>query len=677
MRRLATLVTTLALTMSGLVFSPTHAAVPSSGDYVCTTGLIKTTETTNLYTITTTSSVTSVSFHISGKCTGAVVIPDGVTHIGSSAFYNATSLTSITLPDTVINIGDSAFYNATSLTSITLPANVNAIGTSAFRGATSLTSITLPVGVVSITPNVFYGATSLTSITILGNVTGIFSSAFYGATSLTSITLPATVTSIGKQAFYNATSLTSITIPSGVTSIGIEAFKGASSLTSITIPASVITIGANAFDKATSLTSFTVTEPNGNFTSFVGVLFNNDLTTLIYYPAKASDTSYTIPATVTSVGAYAFYGATSLTSITIPATVTIIGTAAFYNATSLTSITLPANLTSIGLEAFTGATSMTSFTFAAENANYKADAGVLFNKASSTLINYPAKASDTSYTIPATVTSIGTAAFYNATSLTSMTIPATVTGIGGSAFAKATSLTSFTVDPSNANYTSTAGVLFNKASTTLINYPAKASDTSYTIPATVTSVGAYAFYEATLLTNVYFLGNAPGVTTISFLNVASGTKAYIKSGATGFIVSGTPALWNGLIVEVVADTPPAVIDTAPAVIDTPPAFNTPATSVDTPAQAVDTVLVAPTVSAKKKYSGKALAKRVGVTIVSSKATVSISVAKRSRNICARSYSKLKTLKAGKCVVTFTVQEPKPKKGKKPKATKTVKTLIVQ
>ena len=43
----------------------------------------------------------------------------------------------------------------------------------------------------------------------------------------------------------------------------------------------------------------------------------------------------------------------------------------------------------------------------------------------------------------------------------------------------------------------------------------------------------------------------------------------------------------------------------------------------------------------------------------------------------KSGSKLKTLKAGNCVVTFTVQEPKPKKGKKPKATKTVKTLVVQ
>jgi subtilisin len=88
-------------------------------------------------------------------------------------------------------------------------------------------------------------------------------------------------------------------------------------------------------------------------------------------------------------------------------------------------------------------------------------------------------------------------------------------------------------------------------------------------------------------------------------------------------------------------------------------------------------LAARTISAKKKYVVKPLAKKVGVTIVSSKATVSFKVAKSSSKICTKSGSKLKTLKAGNCIVTFTVQEPKPKKGKKPKATRTIKTLVVQ
>ncbi len=93
---------------------------------------------------------------------------------------------------------------------------------------------------------------------------------------------------------------------------------------------------------------------------------------------------------------------------------------------------------------------------------------------------------------------------------------------------------------------------------------------------------------------------------------------------------------------------------------------------------VPALTIAPNVVvASKTYAARSLVKTVGLTNVSSKANISISVAKSSKNICTKSGSKLKTLKAGNCVVTFTVQEPKPKKGKTPKATKTVKTLVVQ
>ena len=70
---------------------------------------------------------------------------------------------------------------------------------------------------------------------------------------------------------------------------------------------------------------------------------------------------------------------------------------------------------------------------------------------------------------------------------------------------------------------------------------------------------AEAFAESLSLTSVYFLGSAPATVGVdAFKNTASGAKAYIKPGATGFTTSGTPALWNGLAVEVVADTPTQV-----------------------------------------------------------------------------------------------------------------------
>ena len=181
-------------------------------------------------------------------------------------------------------------------------------------------------------------------------------------------------------------------------------------------------------------------------------------------------------------------------------------------ATALTSITIPASVTSIGKSAFYNTTSLTSVTFAAG------------------------------------VTSIGDSAFRFATSLTSITIPASVTSIGEYAFYGATSLTSITVANENPNYSSLDGVLFNLGKTSLIQYPIGESQTSYSIPASVTSIGEYAFQGATALTSVYFSGDAPTVGYSAFASVAAGAKAYIETDATGFGSAGDN--WNGLVVEV-------------------------------------------------------------------------------------------------------------------------------
>ena len=187
-----------------------------------------------------------------------VVIEDGVTSIGNSAFDNCRNLTSITIPDSVSSIGNFVFYGCVSLTSITIPDGVTSIGDSSFSNCTSLTSITIPDSVTSIGEAAFRDCTSLTSITIPDSITSIESTTFYDCTSLTSITIPNSVTSIGNWAFSYCSSLTSITIPSSVTSIGDSAFRGCTSLTSITIPDSITSIGDSAFRGCTSLTSITI-----------------------------------------------------------------------------------------------------------------------------------------------------------------------------------------------------------------------------------------------------------------------------------------------------------------------------------------------------------------------------------------------------------------------------------
>ena len=207
-----------------------------------------------------------------------------VTTIGSYAFYQCYSPTSVTIPDSVTSIGDGAFSNCDSLTSVTIPDSVTTIGDHAFRNCSSLTSLTIGDGVTTIGDWAFYYCRSLTSVTIPDSVTSIGDHAFEGCSSLTNITIPDSVTTIGGSAFFDCSSLTSVTIPNGITTIGDYAFTYCSSLTSVTIPDNVTTIGYMAFGDCSSLTSVT------------------------------------IPDSVTTIGMYAFSGCSSLTSVYCKAT---------------------------------------------------------------------------------------------------------------------------------------------------------------------------------------------------------------------------------------------------------------------------------------------------------------------------------------------------------------------
>ena len=107
-----------------------------------------------------------------------VIIGDSVTSIGSEAFRQCVSLTSVTIPNSVTTIGNSAFSECLSLTSVTIGNSVTTIGNRAFSGCGSLTSVTIPNSVTTIGETAFYYCSSLTSVTIGNSVTTIGNEAF-------------------------------------------------------------------------------------------------------------------------------------------------------------------------------------------------------------------------------------------------------------------------------------------------------------------------------------------------------------------------------------------------------------------------------------------------------------------------------------------------------------------
>lgn len=294
----------------------------------------------------------------------SVTIPNTVTSIGIWAFMHCSGLTSVTIPNSVTNIEERVFSGCSKLPSITIQNSVTGIGEAAFNGCYSLSSVTLSNSLTSIGAGAFYNCSSLTSIDIPNSVKSIGNAAFSGCSSLTSVSLSESLELLIFKLFNDCTSLTSIDIPNSVTCIDQYTFDGCTSLNSISLSNSVTSIRGGAFHGCTSITSFTIPNSVTSIESnpFSGCdklssiinesphfLFENECLyskegVLIAALNKVS--SITIPDYVTEIGSGAF-ASTSLSSISIPNSVTSIGSSAFSDCKSLTSITIPESVTSI------------------------------------------------------------------------------------------------------------------------------------------------------------------------------------------------------------------------------------------------------------------------------------------------------------------------------------------
>ena len=472
-------------------------------------------------------------------------------------------------------------------TELTLPKNYNGenyvINRYTFYNNDIITNVTIPNGVTSIVNNAFAGCTSLVNITIpfvgaRADATG-YESHFgyifgYSCRSSGSSSYHYYDSSTKYYYAYNIpTSLTKVAITGG--SIGEKAFDRCRGLVSVTIGNNVTSIGEWAFANCTGLEEIHFNATAMNDLSSNNYIFCNVGTTgdgikvfiganvtkipaYLFYPENNDDVPQIISvefeenSVCESIGSYAFYDADYITSINLPASITTIGTYAFATCSSLTSITLPENLKTVEKYAFSGCGAVTqiefnaiamddlsSFNYVFYNAGFsragiKVFIGANVTKIPSYLFD-PAKSENVPKIISvefedgSACTSIGDNAFNDCTSLTSVELPAALVTIGEYAFA-CTSITSVTIPD---NVTIIDNFAFDRCSNlTTVEFGANSK---------LQSIGGWAFYDCTKLTNIIIPDSVTSIGSYAFNNCDGLTSVVIPDGVTSL---GTFAFYS-------------------------------------------------------------------------------------------------------------------------------------
>lgn len=199
-----------------------------------------------------------------------VIIGDGVTNIGSCAFWGC-GVIGAEISSSVTAIGNSAFRDS-RIIAVNIPSSVKTIGDSAFRECQNLSSVTVSEGVETINQNAFRSCASLTSIVLPSSIGEVGSAAFFQCNkmvnakfapgskqvkmgdniftqcySLMGVTLPVNIDRIGEGMFQNCGMLVGVEIPQGTEIIEGSAFASCSAMTTVIIPDSVTSIGIAAF----------------------------------------------------------------------------------------------------------------------------------------------------------------------------------------------------------------------------------------------------------------------------------------------------------------------------------------------------------------------------------------------------------------------------------------------
>lgn len=402
--------------------------------------------------------------YVGGK--GVLTFDGPVTKIGRRCFAGNATLETLLYPKTVTIVRDYAFNGCSSLVSVVLPSQQTEIQTSTFHGCRSLESFVITNAIKAIRSSAFFYCVNLKRIEIPRGTTSIAVGAFGNCLSLSEIVvspenpvydsrencnaiietatntlitgcqstrIPSSVVKIANRAFNGLSRLYEVEIPEGVTEVGQVAFAGCPDLTRIVFPASVRTIGMNVISANPSLRTVVVASGNPVYDSRDN---SNAIITTATNTVFAGCPGTTIPASVTSIGEYAFSECQGLLSFTIPEGVTSIGNYAFQRCSTLVEVSIPGSVTEIGSDAFSSCSSLTQLTI---SEGVKILGGYAFYSCPALI----------GVTLPGSVTTLGKCAFGGCSNLKEITIPANVTSLGDYVFTNCTGLKSITMLPSS------------------------------------------------------------------------------------------------------------------------------------------------------------------------------------------------------------------------------------
>ena len=489
-----------------------------------------------------------------------VVFADGVTHIGSFAFYQHTALESFEMADSVVSFGAGAFQGCIALTTIPeLHANFQDFSTEVFVDAQieayevdgANPYYTVKEGILyskdgTTLVNCPPGKEAAFSQSWLDGVTTIAPYAFRTCRNLTGIlVIPSHITSIGRQAFQNCSSLTGdLTVPNTVTDLdGHYTFAGMSGMTGkLTLESNITEIAGGMFNGS----GFTSMEWQGTVTS----VDNNAFTGCKF-------TNFVLPDSLTTVGNYAFRNCVDNgDSFGSLEHLTSIGTYAF-GGCNLGTITIKD--AEVASNAFNGAT-ITSVTYSAPTLTRQA-----FNDAdveTFTLTNDVTFIGSGNFTnttsVSASLISVRTIeanAFDNVTITTDISIPA-IADVGNNAFDEA-KLKNVSYNAETASYAVFKGATME--SLTLGDNTIEISPYAFQYSeiggdvlklGKVEKIGSYAFGYATLPATVIIPETATYYNNHVFFNVKGG-KTLLVYGAYNMVPT---ALTHGSSFETVVIT---------------------------------------------------------------------------------------------------------------------------